>query len=349
MPPPAWRAPALPASFGWLGALKFPGHEAEKLASHSFLTSATRQMGTSSYVTGPVQADGAFHRPPREWPEPVPSDELRIHAPPPKPEPPSGGWIQALFPVIGSFTMVGFAFVYKNRLFMYIAVGLVCVSIAFAVAMRWSQARTVQKGRQRNRRKYRDYLGSVERQMEEATRLQLDRGDRLYPDHERIWGLVIARRHLWERRAADPDFLELRIGRGPVPLARPVRLEIGDDPLTERERDLEDEALKVRASRASVNDAPLTVDMRDCQVVSIVGAPESCRGLARSLISQIAAFRAPSDVRLLAAFDRHATSDWEWMKWLPHARAEVRARQDAPSALPPPVLLADSAEVLDRK
>src|SRR3954462_10906157 len=93
----------------------------------------TVSRGTENRVSGHSPADRDFHRPPREWPAPSPAEELRIHAPPPRPKPPTGGWIQALFPVIGSFTMVGFAFVYKNRLFMYIAVGLVCVSIAFAV------------------------------------------------------------------------------------------------------------------------------------------------------------------------------------------------------------------------
>jgi S-DNA-T family DNA segregation ATPase FtsK/SpoIIIE len=293
-------------------------------------------------------ADAAFHRPPREWPEPVPSDELRMHAPPARPEPPSGGWIQALFPVIGSFTMVCFAVVYHNRMFMYIAVGLVFISLLFAGAMRWSQYRQVRQKRERNRVKYRQHLAQTEHELAHVAARQLDAGDRLYPDHERLWGLVMQRRHLWERRAGDPDFIQLRLGRGPVPLARPIRLDFSDDPLTEREADLEDEAATVRARWERVNDAPVTVDLARAQVVSLVGPPERGRALARSLVSQLAAFRAPSDLRVLAAFDRDATAEWEWMKWLPHARAEVRSRQDAPGALPPPVLLADSGEALGR-
>src|SRR5687767_1925215 len=98
-----------------------------------------------------------FHRPPREWPEPAPSDDLRVHAPPTKPEPPTGGMMYALFPAMGSFGLLAFALVYRNRLFMYIALGLVCLAILMAFAMRWSQVRSVKKRRQRNRRKYRMY------------------------------------------------------------------------------------------------------------------------------------------------------------------------------------------------
>jgi S-DNA-T family DNA segregation ATPase FtsK/SpoIIIE len=293
-------------------------------------------------------AEATFHRPPREWPTPPPSDDLRIHAPPTKPEPPTGGLTYALFPAIGSFGLLAFALVYRNPLFMYVALGLVCLSILFAFAMRWSQVRSVKKRRASNRRKYRLYLTRVERDLGRDAEAQLAAGDRLYPDHEKLWGLVLARRHLWERRARDPDFLEVRVGRGRVPHARPVRLEISDDPLADRERDLEDEAETVRRRWEGVNDVPVTVDLRGARVVSVVGPPAGGRALARSFVSQLAAFRAPDDLRLLAAYDPPSAAEWEWMKWLPHARAEVRARQDAPDLLPPPILLADSTEALGR-
>ena len=78
-----------------------------------------------------------FHRPPREWPEAAPSDDFRIHPPPTKPEPPTGGLVQAMFPAIGSFGLLAFAFMYRNKLFMYIAVGLVCLSLVLAFLIRW--------------------------------------------------------------------------------------------------------------------------------------------------------------------------------------------------------------------
>ncbi|MGH2846966.1 MAG: hypothetical protein ACRDL0_13265, partial [Thermoleophilaceae bacterium] len=289
-----------------------------------------------------------FHRPPRDWPEPAPSDDLRIHAPPTKPEPPTGGMIHAMFPAIGSFGLVAFALVYNNKLFLYIAMGLVCLSILLAVLIRWSQNRSVKKRRKRNRRKYRMYLTRVERDLARDAGAQLAAADRLYPDHEKLWAMAMSRASLWERRASDGDFLELRVGRGRVPHSRPVRLEIGDDPLAERELDLEDEASTVRRRWERVNDVPVTVDLRDARVVTVVGAAEPARGLARSLVSQLSVFRAPDDVRVLASYKPPAAADWEWIKWLPHARAEVRARQDAPDLLPPPILLASSEESLGR-
>jgi DNA segregation ATPase FtsK/SpoIIIE, S-DNA-T family len=289
-----------------------------------------------------------FHRPPREWPEPAPSEELRIHPPPTKPEPPTGGMVHAMFPAIGSFGLLAFALVYRNKLFMYIALGLVCLSILLAFLIRWSQVRSVKKRRKRNRRKYRMYLTRVERDLGRDAGAQLAAADRLYPDHEKLWAMALSRASLWERRAADGDFLELRVGRGRVPHARRLRLDIGDDPLAERELDLEDEASTVKRRWERVNDVPVTVDLLGARVVTLVGAPEAGRALARSLVSQLAVFRAPDDLRVLASYDPSAADAWEWIKWLPHARAEVRARQDAPDLLPPPILLASSEESLAR-
>src|SRR5918999_530540 len=289
-----------------------------------------------------------FHRPPREWPEPAPSEELRIHAPPTKPEPPTGGMVHAMFPAIGSFGLLAFALVYNNPLFMYIALGLVCLSILLAFLIRYSQVRSVKKRRKRNRRKYRMYLTRVERDLGRDAGAQLAAADRLFPDHEKLWATALARAGLWERRLTDGDFLELRVGRGRVPHSRPVRLDFGDDPLAERELDLEDEASTVRRRWEYVNDVPVTVDLHDARVVTVVGAPEAARALSRSLVSQLAVFRAPDDLRVLASYEPDAAEEWEWIKWLPHARAEVRARQDAPELLPPPILLASSDETLGR-
>ncbi len=271
-----------------------------------------------------------------------------MHAPPTKPEPPSGGLAYALMPAMGSFGLIAFAFVYDNPLFIYIGVGMAFLAILMAIGIRVSQARSVKKKRRRNRRRYRDYLSSVERDLAHDAGLQLAASDRIYPDHERLWGMVLRRRNLWERRVSDPDFLEVRVGRGQVAHTRPIVLDLGDDPLTDRERDLEDEASTVHKRWQRVNDLPLSIDLEVARVVSVVGPPAAGRALARSLVSQLAAFRAPGDLRMLAAFAPEHTADWEWMKWLPHARSQAPPRAGTKGPPRPDVLLADSPERLAR-
>ena len=169
--------------------------------------------------------------------------------------------------------------------------------------MRYAQVRSERKRRRSNRAKYRAYLRDTEDRLAHDAELQREYTDRLYPDHERLWGMVMRRRHLWERRADDPDFLRVRLGRGAVANARPLRLEISDDPLTERETDLEDEASLVVRRWREVNDVPVVLDLAPARIVSVVGEAEDARALARALVAQLAAFRAPADLRILAAYD----------------------------------------------
>ena len=55
-------------------------------------------------------------------------------------------------------------------------------------------------------------------------------------------GLVAHRRHLWERRPTDVDFLAFRLGRAAVPIACPLELALSEDPLTEYKPDLYQQA-----------------------------------------------------------------------------------------------------------
>src|SRR5215208_1115466 len=79
-----------------------------------------------------------FHRPPREYPSAVPSERLRIAPPPTQPTPAHNSVIQMLFPVVGGLGMVGFAFVYRNSTFLYVAGGIVLLMLLFSFGIRWS-------------------------------------------------------------------------------------------------------------------------------------------------------------------------------------------------------------------
>ena len=99
-----------------------------------------------------------LHRPPRAYPPAVPSEPLRLAAPPQEPAPAHTGVIQTLFPVVGGLGMLGFALVYGKSAFMYIALAMVVLLIGFSVLMRWSQKRSVRKRAAEEARRYATYL-----------------------------------------------------------------------------------------------------------------------------------------------------------------------------------------------
>ena len=109
-----------------------------------------------------------FHRPPREYPPAVPTERLRIAPPPIQPPPPHTSIIQLLFPVVGGVSMVGFALVYRNTLFLYIAGAMILLLLLFSLGMRWSQKRQVRKRAADEARRYAKYLRERDAELAEA-------------------------------------------------------------------------------------------------------------------------------------------------------------------------------------
>ncbi|MER7414499.1 FHA domain-containing protein [Streptomyces cacaoi] len=98
---------------------------------------------------------------------------------------------------------------------------------------------------------------------------------------------------LWERDAAHPDALTVRLGS---------------------------------AHRADGHGEPVTVDLRQAGALGLAGPRARLAGLARSVVAQLAALHGPSSLEIvLLAADRSRTpqahaEEWSWLGWLPHLR-----------------------------
>ena len=263
-----------------------------------------------------------FHRPPREYPPTVPSERLRIAAPPVQPPPPHTSIIQLLFPVVGGVSMVGFALVYGNTLFLYIAGAMIMLLLLFSLGMRWSQKRAVRKRAADEARRYGKYLREQDTELAEAGELQRGALARLYPDPGRLWTLLVKRANVWERRPDHKDFMHVRLGTGAVALDRPVELDLGLNPLAEYQAHSLQEARKLVERRTTLRGEPVVVDLDGIGVLAVTGDRERARSWARTLMNQLSAWRAPHDLRLLTAFEPDDAEAWEWGKWLPHQRVD---------------------------
>jgi S-DNA-T family DNA segregation ATPase FtsK/SpoIIIE len=264
-----------------------------------------------------------LHRPARAYPPAVPSEPLRLAAPPIEQPPAQIGLIGTLMPVVGGVGMLGFALVYGKSAFMYIALGMVALMLVFSLAMRWSQKRAVRKRTAAEAKRYADYLRKVDMELARAGELQRGALARLYPDAKHLWTQVVKGRDIWERRPHDKDFLHVRLGEGTVALDRPVELDVASTPLTNYHSDSLREARRLIDRRAKLRSEAVVVDLAETGVLAVTGARERSRAWARGLMVQLAASRAPHDLRIVTCFEDPA--QWEWGKWLPHQRVDPGA------------------------
>ena len=270
----------------------------------------------------------------------MPSEKVRIAPPPVEPTPAQTSVIQLLFPVVGGVGLLGFAIVYRNSLFLYIAGGMIVLLLAFSFGMRWSQKRQVRKRGAEEARRYAKYLRERDGALAQSGDLQRAALARLYPDPGRLWTLLVKRSHVWERRPGQKDFLHVRAGTGAVPLDGEAELDLGMNPLAEFQPRSLQEARRMVERRNVLRGEPVVVGLEDIGVLAVTGDRGRSRAWARSLMTQLAAWRAPHDLRMITCFAPEAAADWEWGKWLPH-------QHDDPNA-PGSLLFARSAGDLER-
>lgn len=120
---------------------------------------------------------------------------------------------------------------------------------------------------------------------------------------------------LWERGPEDPDYLRLRVGTAALPSRMVVRIGQGGA------RDLQRELQQIPQRYAMLDDVPLAIDLMQVGGVGISGPMASSRAMARSFLLQLATLHTPADLSVVALVGDAAQPDWEFLKWLPHARS----------------------------
>lgn len=277
----------------------------------------------------------------------LPGDEIVIPAPSVL-SPGQGGvgsWLLIFVPLVASLGTVAYAFVYHfNPLLTLIIVGIALLTSVVGIFTRLQQQFAQKKREKDDRNAYLEYLGRMRAELGKTAQMQRLANARLAPPPLRLPDVVKSRNQeqtqLWERRAADQDFLQVRIGVGATPFCRRVRLDVNSNPFVQYKPELLAEAEKLVASYTQLEDAPIQIDLKALGTLALVGNDQVIRGLMRSILCQLAAFHSPEDVRFAAYFTSQAVQEWEWLKWLPHTRRlqQVKKQQNAESLC----LLADN-------
>ena len=108
---------------------------------------------------------------------------------------------------------------------------------------------------------------------------------------------------LWERRPADEDAFVFSVGLADQ------RWTPGDGSEVDR-RDL-----------ATLPSAPVLVDLLNQRGIGFASTPPQARAAARALVVQACVAHSPSDLSVVVLATPAGAARWEWIKWLPHARA----------------------------
>ncbi len=177
--------------------------------------------------------------------------------------------------------------------------------------------RGAKKEERAGNRQFRKALEDFDQELAQRAAQETARREQLLPDAaETIRRARTPSMQLWERRPGHPDFLHLRAGIGSVPWAPPVAAGRGG---------LDAQIEEVVTNRGTLWDTPVEIDLSNGGVVGLVGDRTAALALARSLVCQAATHHGPADVGIAIMCSQDHAPDWDWAKWLPHARDETGA------------------------
>ena len=244
-----------------------------------------------------------FNRPPRSR-APAGDDALTAPEEPHDVSRPRFSFASAFGPLILGVVMV---ILLKNILF-----ALFCLLSPVMVIGSWlEQRRQASRTSRGDRREYDQKMKAFKRDVATRQEEELARRRAAFPDLAEIARRATAPDpRLWERRPFDGDFLALSAGYGEVPF-RP-RLADRHTPGSEAE--------VVLAEHGWLQLAPVEVPLAKGGVVGIVGERGEALSLARALLCQAAVLHGPADLTVAVLTEPEGREDWDWVKWLPHAR-----------------------------
>jgi S-DNA-T family DNA segregation ATPase FtsK/SpoIIIE len=253
-------------------------------------------------------------------PPSVPVGAITLSAPPRVDATPAGaaGWLQYVFPIVGS--LGGMLFVVNNPKPLFIASGLLFMvgSIGMGVGMGFQQRASARRRINAARAGYLDYLAGLRSELRATATAQRASSRWRHPSPDALPSVIRSSVRLWERRPEDADFLQVRLGEGTLPLSTPLQLPVEGGPKQASDPVCIAAAEQLVQAYGRVVADSLAIDLREARVVSLVGPRAVVMDVARALLCQVAVLHAPDEVRFLLGARAAAASDWEWIKWLPH-------------------------------
>ena len=240
-----------------------------------------------------------YNRPPRLLP-PLRQTAFKLPSPPSEQTRLGLPWLVMLMPMALAIVFV----LVTGRLYMLM------MGLFSPVMMLGNYFQNRKQGKMSYRQQLADYKDKKRRIEEDAEQAVVD--ERLArrldaPDPAMV--LLVAngpRSRLWERRTTDPDYLAVRLGVG----------DLESEVTVEDPEQLEHRRRTVRTAY----DVPVTIPLSERGVVGIAGRGDLPRRIAAWAVVQLAVLQSPRDTVIYVLTDQDGAADWDWLRWLPHAR-----------------------------
>lgn len=279
------------------------------------ITSKLVQLVEPDHVFSPEYPD--YHRSPRIiYREP---EEKRVIANPSnKPSKPSEQLGRTIVPPLVMIAALVIVSVIRPRgIFIIVMLSMTVTTVIFAITSYIKSVRKYKADMKHRDKTYREYL---KRKMEELYHVNEEQRHALeyhYPNVEKIRQKVLqVDARVYEKTIFHHDFLDFRTGLGDVDNS--FEIEFREEEFTQDQDDLVDEARKLLSQFQGLSDVPVVTSLMKGPV-GYIGQRGLVLEQLQQLVMQVSLFHSYHDVQFITIFPEEEKSEWEWMRWLPHA------------------------------
>lgn len=265
----------------------------------------------------------------------LPSGTIPIQLPPDQPEAAGvGNVLLMVVPMLGSMgVMVFMAMSQASNPRMMLMAGAMVVAMLTMVG--FNVYRQIGGHRQKVsslRREYLAYLSQTRDTVRTVAKKQRAYHRWHMPDPASLVLVAQEGSRLWERRDGSPTTMNVRMGNTTQTLA--MELEVPELPPLARPDVVCHSAMnRFIETHAKVEDLPFGTPLGSFSHVELVGDMDASRAQLRSMLAHLAVFIPPTALKIAVLCSDAVRPEWEWVKWLPHARSDEASDALGPSRM----------------
>lgn len=248
-----------------------------------------------------------------------PDKKAEVKAPPKIPKKPTEQLLRIILPPFVMVTLLIIISIFQPRgLYIVITLAMSILTSVFAIQRYITQKKQYKQDLVERETTYQDYLKSKAKSLYHDKKEQQQGQHYHYPAINALEEMAIqVSPRIYEKTPLHFDFLHYRLGLGRIPNA--VELSYSNKEREKKLDDLEEQGYSLFDQYQSLADMPITVNLIDAPV-GYIGPRKLVLEQLQLLVNQLAFFHSYHDVQLITVFPEEEKEDWNWMRWLPHAK-----------------------------
>ena len=247
----------------------------------------------------------------------IEDDKIRVLPPETKKEVEKENLLVTLMPslITFAFMMVLRTQMSNNAMMAIYMGGMMLVGIITSIFTHFRQKKKNKRDEEKRVRNYTAYIKEKEKEIQKAREKELDDRRSIFIDiNEEVEEVNRFDYHLFEKEMEDEDFLTLRLGTGSVEAKRELMIKEKEEIKTDDP--LEDYPQLLKDSYDRIEDAPITIDLKQNGVVGVVGRKEGLYDLLKILTIEIAVRHFYKSIELYYIFDQEDQGRFSSIRWL---------------------------------